>query len=569
MYAYKVTNNRQKSVREKGYKNKSRSIIMDRNSNINPKQKNNYMYQMKKEINYKRQDDPNLYDKKTSRNNKQKSIDNSIYNQNSIYHNSSMINNNLQKYQKKALKHTKKSSNNNNYKNITNNIYTLKESNKKSINKNSLSIITNSIKNSQYQKSQNLTTNSNCSLFSFSNIVNEPTSSNDKFEESKDNFYDIVDNNNIKIHNNKVLTTFVQIDDLTPIPDRVGAKQHYLAEHDYDEAKRAAVTCRRIEYSYNLRNVIKSEISLEEIITIQRWWREILRKRNVQLLKELQIQERIKLNDIQNYILFINKIHYIYTMHLVKKFIYRLKIKFGKLYYKNIFNRNSSKIQNAYRLYILKKKLLFKALLKRLEYKMKKRKMLYSLDIFIMDMNKLIKLQNFIKYYLMKKKESYYLTMAHNVHPFMYYYLKFGIGNNDKYICLIKDKTDGFLIMVQKWKNFTRSKKLLKSLLFLENIKFILRKKYFIFFILRIVERINSMMTYFLLKPLMNDILYIYYRKKMEKIIQRWKACVKLYRRRDILALNFILKLVNNYVFKPFIKQLKRKIYEDGEIEEL
>ena len=123
--------------------------------------------------------------------------------------------------------------------------------------------------------------------------------------------------------------------------------------------------------------------------------------------------------------------------------------------------------------------------------------------------------------------------------------------------------------MIQKWKNFTRSKKLLKSLLFLENIKFILRKKYFIIFILRIVERINSMMTYFLLKPLMNDIIYIYYRKKMEKIIQRWKACVKLYRRRDILVLNFILKLVNNYAFKPFIKQLKRKIYEEGEIEEL
>ena len=566
MYAYKVSNNRQKSVRENGYKNKSRSIITDRNSNINPKLKNKNIYQLKKEINYKRKDAPNLYDKKTSRNNKQKSIDNSIYNQNSIYYNSSMINNNPQKYQKKALKDTRKLRNNNNYKKITNNIFTFKEPSKKSINKASLNIITNSIKNSQYQKSQNLTTNSNCSLFSFSNIVNEPTSSNDKFEESKDNFYDIFDNNNIK---SKVLTTFVQIDDLTPIPDRVGAKQHYLAEHDYDEAKRAAVTCRRIEYSYNLRNVIKSEISLEEIITIQRWWREILRKRNIQLLKELQIQERIKLNDIQNYILFLNKIHYIYTMYSVKKFIYRLKIKFGKLYYKNIFNRYSSKIQNAYRFYILRKKLLFKALLKRLAYKMKKRKMFYSLDIFIMHMNKLIKLQNFIKYYLMKKKESYYLTMAHKVNPFMYYYLKFGIGNNDKYLCLIKDKIEGFLIMIQKWKNFTRSKKLLKSLLFLENIKFILRKKYFIIFILRIVERINSMMTYFLLKPLMNDIIYIYYRKKMEKIIQRWKACVKLYRRRDILVLNFILKLVNNYAFKPFIKQLKRKIYEEGEIEEL
>ena len=72
-------------------------------------------------------------------------------------------------------------------------------------------------------------------LFSFSNIVNEPTSSNDKLEESKDNFYE---NDNFKQSNGKVYTTFVQIDDLTPIPDRIGAKQHYLAEYDYDEAKR-------------------------------------------------------------------------------------------------------------------------------------------------------------------------------------------------------------------------------------------------------------------------------------------------------------------------------------------
>ena len=86
MYAYKIQNNRQrqKSIRENGNKNKSRSIITYKNSNINPKQKNNYIYQMKKEMYVKRQEDQNPFIKKISRNTKQKSIDNSIYNQNNI-----------------------------------------------------------------------------------------------------------------------------------------------------------------------------------------------------------------------------------------------------------------------------------------------------------------------------------------------------------------------------------------------------------------------------------------------------------------------------------------------------
>ena len=559
MHSYKIGNNSQKSVRENIKQNKSRSIVTYRNPNINSKQKNNYINYMKKEILRKRQEDQNLYNKKTSRNTKQKSIDNTIYNQN-IYQNSSINYNNPS--QKKVLKQSKKTNNKNNI----NNINSFRDSNKKSFNKNNLNIITNNIKNSQYQKSQNLTNNSNCSLFSFSNIVNEPTSSNEKLEESKDNFYE---NDNFKQSNGRVFTTFVQIDDLTPIPDRIGAKQHYLAEYDYDEAKRAAVTCRRIEYSYNLRNVIKSEICLDEVITIQRWWREILKKRNIELLKELQIQERLKLSNIQNYILFINKIHYIHTMFLVKKFIYKLKIKYGRLFYKNLFNRNAAKIQNAYRQYIFRKILKLQALLKRLAYKKKKRQLLYYLSAFVMNMNKLIKLQNFIKYYLLKKKESYYLKTANEVHPYMYYYLKYGIGNNDKNLDLIQYKKNEFLNMVNKWKNFVSSKKLLKSMLFLENIKFIIRKKYFIYFILRIVERINSMITYFLLKPLMKDIFYIYYRKKMEKVILRWKASVKLLKRRDILALNIILKLVSKFAFKPFVKQIKKRTNENKEIEEL
>ena len=564
MYVSKVPTYRLKCNRYSCPKNnKSRSIITYNESKINSKN-NNYINQMKKEMLGKHQEEQSFCSKKTSRNLKQKSIDNSNINQ-SIYNNTS-VSFNQPHFQKKENKNNRKVNNKENKSNAfkgnlnnQNNIFIMKENNKNKLNKNNLNIITNNIKNTQYQKTSNLTSGSNYSFISFSNMVNEPTSSNEKFEESKDNFFENV---KYSINNGRIFTTYLQIDDLTPIPDRIGGKQHRLAEYDYDEAKRAAVTCRRIEYSYNLRNVLKSEICIDEIITIQRWWRDILRKRNKELLKEFQFQEKIKLNDMQNYILFLNKVHYIYTIHLVHRFINRLKIKYGKLFYKNLFNNYASKIQKAYRLFvarkILKDQLKLKRFLKGLAYKKQKRKFFYNLNRFMMDIDKIKKLQNYIKYYLLKKNENYYLKGANDIHPFMYYYLKYGVGDNDKNIPKIKYKKNLFLNMIQKWKDFIKYKRLLKILNFLENIKFIMRKKYYLYFIIRIVERINAVITYFLLKPLMIDILKIYYNIKMANIITVWKANAKKLKNREILGFNIIFKLVNKYAFKLLIKRLKK-----------
>jgi hypothetical protein len=569
MYVNKVPTYRLKCNRYSCPKNnKSRSIITYNESKINSKN-NNYINQMKKEMLGKHQEEQSFCSKKTSRNIKQKSIDNSNINQN-IYNNTS-VSFNQPHFQKKGNKQNRKLNNKENMNNIfkgnlnsQNNIFIMKENNKNKLNKNNLNIITNNIKNTQYQKTSNLTSGSNYSFISFSNIVNEPTSSNEKFEESKDNFFE---NMKYSINNGRIYTTYLQIDDLTPIPDRIGGKQHRLAEYDYDEAKRAAVTCRRIEYSYNLRNVLKSEICIDEIITIQRWWRDMLRKRNKEILKEFQYQEKIKLTNMQNYILFLNKVHYIYTMHLVNRFINRLRIKYGKLFYKNLFNRYASKIQKAFRLSVERKKLKdqlkLKRFLKRLAYKKQKRKFLYNLNRFMMDIDKIKKLQNYIKYYLLKKNENYYLKGANDVHPFIYYYLKYGVGDNDKNISKIKYKKNLFLNMIQKWKDFIKYKRLLKIFNFLENIKFIMRKKYYLYFIIRIVERINAVITYFLLKPLMIDILKIYYNKKMANVITFWKANAKKLKKREILGFNIILKLVNKYAFKLLIKRLK-KIKKDN-----
>ena len=57
----------------------------------------------------------------------------------------------------------------------------------------------------------------------------------------------------------------------------------------------------------------------------------------------------------------------------------------------------------------------------------------------------------------------------------------------------------------------------------------------------------------------MKDILNIYYNNKMKNILLCWKSGIKRIKRRDSLALNIILKLINRYAFKPFIKKLKNK----------
>jgi hypothetical protein len=278
----------------------------------------------------------------------------------------------------------------------------------------------------------------------------------------------------------------------------------------------------------------------------------------------MQEKMQIKLNDLHKYNLFIGKIYYIYARHLLNRFFNRIKKKYGKLYYKNVFNRKAAKIQNAYRTFIsqrkVKNQLRLRALLKKYKFQLMKKNILNYLNSFTNMMKKIIRLQNFIKYYLLKKKEAYYLKMANDINPMMYYYLKYGIGTNDKNLFLIKQKKNGFLNMIQIWKKFTKSKKLLKCWMFMENVKFIVKKKFFVYFILRIVERINSMITYFLLKPLMKDILYIYYRKRVGEKVLIWKTLVKKKRRRDTLAINLICKIINGFAFKPFIKQVRKQI---------
>ena len=518
------------------------------------KKKNNFI-NIKREIITKNQEEANFINKKPRLYKKQKSIDNS--NQRYLLNNiSSSINNNNQ-YSKKQIRPIKFSNKNNNQ----NNLNITKNARKKNQTKRQSSVENNIKNNIPYKRTTKISTNmSNPYLKNpYYNYQNRQ-SSDDIYSESNDRTYE---SEIIKFNNKNVVTTFVQIEDLTQIPVRIGGTQNRYADYDYNEAKRAAVTCRRIEYSYNLRNVIKSEISLDEIIMIQRWWRSVLKRRNEEILKDLRIIEKININNIQRYILFLNKINYVYVLHLLNGFFNKFKIRYGKLYYKNYFNRYAIKIQRAFREYLSKRKSegqnKLKILLAKFIYKNKKEKLFAEIKNIHRIINRIKFLQNFVKFYLLRKKENYLLKCSHEIHPFMYFLLKYRLPKNKQRIRKYKRKTKRFLNFIEKWKKLVRYKRMIKYMTFVENIKFIIKKKFFIFFILRLVERINAMITYFLLQPLMKNILRNYYYTKIRNSFLIWKKKDKLKKKRNNLAMNLIKKTVKIYTINSFIKELNKK----------
>ena len=194
--------------------------------------------------------------------------------------------------------------------------------------------------------------------------------------------------------------------------------------------------------------------------------------------------------------------------------------------------------------------------LRRLFYKKKKREFLNRLKECGNIINQIKFLQNYIKYYLLRHNFNYRLKCAHEIHPFMYFLLKYKIPFNKKSIIRYKRKRKRFLIFVEKWINFHKYKKMIKYMMFLENIQFIIKKKFFIFFFLRLVERINAMITYFLLQPLMKDILQNYYLRKVKIFFNIWKINDNKMKERNNLAKNLLAKIVKIFTINSLIKKI-------------
>ena len=148
------------------------------------------------------------------------------------------------------------------------------------------------------------------------------------------------------------------------------------------------------------------------------------------------------------------------------------------------------------------------------------------------------------------------MNLAHDIHPFIYYHYKYRLKKNKNNIDKYKEKKKKFLNFVERWKKLVKHKRMIKCINFLEYIKFIIIKKYFIFFILRLVERINAMITYFLLQPLMKNILRNYYLQKIKIAFYIWKKNDKLKKKKNKLALNLISKIIKIYSIDYLRKKL-------------
>ena len=441
----------------------------------------------------------------------------------------------------------------------------------KNINKNNLTL---NFKNF-YQESNNCISNN---LNTKSNKKNyEEKKLNENSEENLlNNFTKNNYNNNTKENNkiniikceNPAEYKILYYDDLTPLPKRIGPKKNPIAEHDYNQAKSAAILVRRLEYSYNLRILKKYNIFIPEIVYIQKWWKNYLQKKNTNLLNIL-IQEEYKNFQFENYIKnFIQIVTFYYNLKRIEQYFKNIK----KFNYKEEklkkMNKNILIIQKNYRKFI---KLKNKKLKRKFYIKLKIFAKIYkNVKILILfkelnnNINKIFILQKFIKNRILIKNENYLLSISNSYHPKLYYLLKYRNNN-----FLKRKKIKNFLNFIEKWKNLRLKNKRINYINLSIKILLFYKKIYFNIFIMKLIRKANLFLIYFLLKPLMKEIQKIYFTKKVGKKFKTWKTKTNYYKHINLLQINFIKILIKNFVFKSFIKNLKIKIIKNNFISKI
>lgn len=243
-------------------------------------------------------------------------------------------------------------------------------------------IITNQEPRSKTNKSilnenQNSKRNKNTKKFSenqndLKNLKRNTKSDNNNHDKHVNQF------NPMKINNNfKKLPTDIGFQkssqDLTPIPIRITKPDKVLAI-EYNQAERAAVTIRRIEYSENVK-IKKEEISSEaqniyinllfeaKTIILQRWWRKNLPKLKFLNLYATKLQKifrgylsRVAFKAVNRQIYFIfpflNAINFVYQKRKIKISFNKLFSNFAALAKNNYILKKINLIKRTFRRFI-------------------------------------------------------------------------------------------------------------------------------------------------------------------------------------------------------------------------
>ena len=130
----------------------------------------------------------------------------------------------------------------------------------------------------------------------------------------------------------------VEIDGLTPLPKRT-KKQSLKQSISYNQAKSAAIFIRRLEYSYNLKISLLYKRYLNQIKTIQRYWRfyreekKKIRDKINKMKEELRNQKN---KALQNFINTISRIYY--TKRIIEYFHILVDL-YADLYHKRMASK--------------------------------------------------------------------------------------------------------------------------------------------------------------------------------------------------------------------------------------
>lgn len=218
---------------------------------------------------------------------------------------------------------------------------------------------------------------------------------------------------------------------LTKIPNKLGGENKRL-DYAYTKAKDAARVVRRLEYSYNMKIhlLYLKPYHKANAQVIQKWWRRTIKDRNespfVLTIQKIfrgrltRIAFRETLRFIQ-YLPFLSILHSKLFDKLNQMTFDDLLFKFGMKTLNSIVIPKSNLLVRTVKSYLNnnnRQSIISKV------YQMK-----FLFTKFIFDCRSshvLNKLQGRIKRYLMKNNDKIMLYYASKVHPYFYYYLKYG-----------------------------------------------------------------------------------------------------------------------------------------------
>ena len=227
---------------------------------------------------------------------------------------------------------------------------------------------------------------------------------------------------------------------LTKIPKyRKEHINHYI-EMKYDSAKNAAVHARRLQYSYRIKpdNIKKKKKMIDNAFIIQKWWKSILLTNNyffftskIQSLFRGFLTRKIIsncLHNIDDILPFINRVNNIYFKHRVSQSFSLLFHHFSLLKIYNDVNKKVFLIQNKFKDFYLKKRIIQDK--DKIFSKPFNKKSLYSKKIFDYETySKIIFIQKLIRGFLLRNNDKFMRKCGFYIHPFIYYWLKY---KNDK-----------------------------------------------------------------------------------------------------------------------------------------